>query len=703
MKRKWLLKILGVVFFWLQLHGPCSALEIETHKKINEYIATKEINNFSLDSYVMNQLGLKTGVETYLKRGEIPNRIREWLRDGGQFEDEPGYTRSFNHFHDPLKPLDLAGFTYPIVFPVPFTSALKWAQNQYGWPGVLGGDQSWKKARDSFYKGLTALNKDDRDGNLADTFRALGQIMHLVQDVSVPAHARNDPHVYFDQLPLGIKVGKYHYEVWVKQHPKELQSYLEKPPIFDKSVLNCSGPPSASLPIANIFDTFRYGSLRDLNVAAQSNVGLAEYTNANFFSNGTIFKNYPHPTFDDTDFFALDWKNAEIVAGEDGRPDKRLYIRKIAGEPVQHLASVSYLSYNWIKRGLSLISSARLDDEVHKDYASKLLPRAVGYSAGLLEYFFRGKLHVALLAPSVGQAIYNFGNEHDMGRNIGTVAMFIQNNSKLNNVIEPIGQGTISLTVSYVDSRTGETVYQHAGTGSITDIPEAGTENFLSVLFTLPQPIPTQFAKGLTYTLVFRGQLGKEEDAVIGKVIKAPVVHSVAPDQGIEGTLVVITGDDLPEIESPFPTTSRNVNFSHDESRPYTAEVINRTDTEITAKVPNIAAIRKPGYGGLRVRRIIPDTEEMIYSNPVPFFPIAEGEIRNSGGTLISATIEAVKPILGDYDQLPQPIIYPVPAGDPVSIQLKTGFTYKATANTSVTQDIWTITPDAVDFIFDLQ
>ena len=190
---------------------------------------------------------------------------------------------------------------------------------------------------------------------------------------------------------------------------------------------------------------------------------------------------------------------------------------------------------------------------------------------------------------------------------------------------------------------------------------------------------------------------------MIGKVIKAPVIQSVSPDQGLEGTVVTITGDYLPEIEGPIPTSSRNINFSRDPSRPYTAEVISRTDTEITTKVPNSAAILKPGYGGLRVRRILPETEEMIYSNPVPFFPIAEGKIRNLGGVLINATVEAVKPILGDYNQLPPSISYPVPAGDSVWIQLLTGFTYKATANTSVTQDIWAITPDPADFVFDLQ
>ena len=120
-------------------------------------------------------------------------------------------------------------------------------------------------------------------------------------------------------------------------------------------------------------------------------------------------------------------------------------------------------------------------------------------------------------------------------------------------------------------------------------------------------------------------------------------------------------------------------------------------------KVPNTAGLKKPGYGGLRVRNVF-GTGEKIYSNPVSFFPIAEGEVRNTGQTIVNVTIEAVKPIVGDYSPLPQTItINNLSPGVSVPIQLITGFTYKATANTTVTKDIYLLTPNAVDFIFEVQ
>ena len=170
---------------------------------------------------------------------------------------------------------------------------------------------------------------------LADTFRALGQVMHLVQDASVPAHTRGDSHVYYDVH--GKEVGKYHYEVWVNSLKyDDLSNLLCDPsavPLgFDTSILNITSEPSAPIPIANIFDTNKYDGSNP-GVAIGTSIGLTEYTNANFFSEHTIFKDYPHPAFEDTNYWnAL---NDPVMAdAEDGNVDNRIYIRKVVGEPM---------------------------------------------------------------------------------------------------------------------------------------------------------------------------------------------------------------------------------------------------------------------------------------------------------------------------------------------------------------------------------
>ncbi len=87
-------------------------LDVETHKTFNEKIAKKNLNGFSLDSYLKNNLGLVSGNTTSFNSREV----WKWLRDGGYYEDKPDqtfpYIRSVNHFHNPLAPsLEQAGFT----------------------------------------------------------------------------------------------------------------------------------------------------------------------------------------------------------------------------------------------------------------------------------------------------------------------------------------------------------------------------------------------------------------------------------------------------------------------------------------------------------------------------------------------------------------------------------------------------------------
>ena len=188
-------------------------------------------------------------------------------------------------------------------------------------------------------------------------------------------------------------------------------------------------------------------------------------------------------------------------------------------------------------------------------------------------------------------------------------------------------------------------------------------------------------------------------------MIRAPVLYSVTPNQGTKKDIVTIAGGDLPEIA--YETASENIKFSHDMARPYQVEMISKTGNEIKVKVPNTAGLMKPGYGGLRLRKVVGQGEEKesIYSNPIPFYPIAEGIIRNQTGTRQDVLMEALKPVSGDYSPLPGPIIYPVPPNTSVWIKLMTGFTYQAVGGPGTTgtmNDIWVLTPAETDFEFDI-
>ncbi len=173
-------------------------LEKITHQAINKNIANRTINGFSLNNYLINDLGFKEGIKEKLRIGSEEKEIFRWIGDGGQKEDEPdglirtvlNRGRSNNHFHNPLETWDQAGLD-AYIGPLHYSgqSSILWSQNSNQDPG---GKWSWYDARDYFYKGLTLTSKLGRDSAMANTFRALGQLMHLIEDASVPAHVRND-------------------------------------------------------------------------------------------------------------------------------------------------------------------------------------------------------------------------------------------------------------------------------------------------------------------------------------------------------------------------------------------------------------------------------------------------------------------------------------------------------------------------------
>ena len=375
------------IFTFLFFHKIIFALETDTHRAINLKIATYMMNGFSLNQHLKSNLGFSQGIDETLDG----RRVDVWLELGGLYEDKPPltipYTRSMNHFHNPLKTWDISGFKGT------FQSSVIWVQDQGTFGSLWGGDWSWKKARTSFYKGLTGAIKADRDTNFADTFRSLGQVMHLVQDVSVPSHTRDDAHI------IGL-----HYELAVDELRKMDDSIfldaVSNPITFDPSVLTLIPNPLALIPIAKIFDTDKYYNTDpDPNVTTGNTSGLSEYTNANFVSEGLIsanFQDFPYPRIQDTSIIE------KSITGPSGTYTRQYYLKNCCGETNAGqgylLSVVDYLDY-WRQQypllSIGLPKIPVLDNNVYRDYASLLIPRAVGYSAGLLNYFFRGNIEIS--------------------------------------------------------------------------------------------------------------------------------------------------------------------------------------------------------------------------------------------------------------------------------------------------------------------
>jgi hypothetical protein len=471
-------------------------LDKPTHYALNEDIAKRTINGFSLDDYIRNQLGFPNGINEEI-RGK---KIYKWLGDGGQKEDEPdgliqtvlNRGRSNNHFHNPLLTWNTAGLS-DTVLKINYTgqASILWSQNKNQDPG---GRWSWYDARDYFYKGLTLTGKLERDSAMANTFRALGQLMHLIEDASVPAHVRNDIHIM------------YHYEKWVKDiqdnEPNRFNNFFANPISFNKNILNSTPNPLAPIPIAKIIDTDTYTG-NNPNDTVSTAIGIAEYTNANFFSEDTVFSNtfsYPSSTsVEITDYSIPDPRDSN-------RTVIRQYYKKVAdGEIDYRLATVGFLKdyimeYIPWYRGLERKS---LDEGVYSDYAQRLLPRSVGYSAGLLNYFFRGEVEF-------NREIF----EQVTDQGITGLYLTVKNLTP----DEEMKDGEV--WISYKYKLTGETEFTYGLSDPVVsgNIPYEG-EAYQS--FTFPTPIPAD-AANIQYLWVFKGKLGQEVGAVIGKVTPDP-------------------------------------------------------------------------------------------------------------------------------------------------------------------------------------
>ncbi len=485
--------VVGLSFLLAGTALPAFAYEPETHGRISEVA----VDRSSLDRILKDQFGLTQGTEFVASRDAVRNSVRQWIALGANQEDVPS-SRAVNHFHNPLQPWREAGGLLG-------QSSIYWQQNPSQGPG---GTWSWAVARRRFFEFLTLSGKGEREAALSDTARALGQVMHMVQDATSPPHTRDDPHLIHDGYEARV-------EELRQTNLTRFEQLLTAPSLFPSpSIFTPTGDPQAPVPIARLIDSDTYqGTVGSYTTGGQ--IGLAEYSNGGYVSDDTIFLDFPLP------------RRASLAEGfldpPLGTPGSRQYFPKVAdGDTVGHFVAEGTLFERLRFRG-QFLGGFILDDRVYEDYAARLLPRAVGYGAGLLDYFLRGRFEVALV-PST--AVPN------------QVELRATNRSP-----EPLVSGTLSL---YFDDAAGvrcpvptfgsvrpENVAAScppgAGALPVADVA-AGNPVFTTPL-TFQAP-----AGAKRFTVVYRGQLGSEPDAVIGKVFGQPFeVVFIGTVNGING------------------------------------------------------------------------------------------------------------------------------------------------------------------------
>jgi ribosomal protein S16 len=425
-----------------------------THKDLSRIAAENAV--LGLNANYLKNLGYQNALDEKFQWNGRSLKVKEWFQEGAELEDKSsplfplsGTGRSLNHFHNPLKPWAQSGLDDWFISHYAGESSLLWAQDGSNQQNVVEGDWSWQKTREYYSAALTSLNDSERQANFAKTFRGLGHQMHLLQDTAVPDHVRNDAHPEDSLMKKNLSGSKY-FETWAKDQSHYINT-LASDPVFASVSFTTSNNDLS--PVARLFDSDHY---QGSNPSATLTQGLAEYTNANFFSGDTIFAAeryavddrhyFPFPKRSSTDMqsFISGTKSPEKIIAEDGKEDTGIWISKITdGEQIGHFVRPSYLTtavYEILGEGSKYYSTFYRDERCHEDYAQKLIPRAVGYSAGMLNYFFRGTIEIVL--PDSG--VYSFSDDPVKG--FSKITLFARNNTPNG---DEMSDGSIELVVKY--------------------------------------------------------------------------------------------------------------------------------------------------------------------------------------------------------------------------------------------------------------
>jgi hypothetical protein len=472
------------------------AYEVKTHRKITEIAFLKS----TLGTGYLTNIGISPS-------DILSNNMnaQDWMIEGSIREDESissdtggEWFRYQHHFFDPVnnKGLD---YYLPILgigsYHITGYKAPDWALEDIG--TYSGQFYSIQDAKQYYFNGLTATAKADRNKNLAKTFRALGQVMHMVQDMAQPQHTRNDAHggdMFGTPYGLQIFGTKSQYEMQIDSEISRRTFSPDYTPIFN--------------------------SYRKFYVTGDGK-GLAEFSNRSFVTAGTNFNcigydyssgfcassgGYPSPSLDITrkeevpiaDLLTeLNMTDSPLM-NETGVVTffGNLITDNYSGGTIENNRITTYSIFDKDLQARGLAPAFTLNKANYNKMAEYLLPRAVGYSAGLLNYFFRGKVNMEKDPQNAGKYIIKNESSEKM-------------------------EGTFAL---YYDDASGN---RNAVPGASWTLMINANSQSVPVTFTEPtSPAPKEKGK---YILVFNGKLGMEEGAVVGREVTLLLCDATTP------------------------------------------------------------------------------------------------------------------------------------------------------------------------------
>jgi Tol biopolymer transport system component len=526
-----------------------NAYELATHARLTQAAFLRSVlsdkqflQGLGIDASLSNQFGeyyydvsgssAITRAQDDFEKFRMPDngvdflKVNGWLMRGAIREDDaegesnpqddpynPHLKRPLHHFFDPAfnRPLSVTCLTLDCLSALDpdVHKAPDWATGSRNAFSSPNGQEYARRnhftvfdAREAMYRALTgrdnqgvvvAATEAERQKYWATTFRSLGDVVHLVQDMGQPQHTRNDPHAGKSPEWLTGYISGHTsvYEKYIETRATGAGSYKIDGTKVTPLPLTYEGYPIPAFTKYSDFWSTRNGVTRR---------GLADYSNHGFFTAGTNLGG---------NVYSFPSNNAASYVKE-----------STAGLlPKKPLQTISFLRGNVHDANLNTDASLRMTTESlfdaflfdlktyslnrhnYDDMAAQLIPRAVAYSAGLINYFFRGKLGFETDSVNPGKYII---------KNLGPEDM----------------KGTFTL---YYDAKDGMR-YPVAGDmpGETWIYRSIAANGELGNLGFVPPVEPAPKSPGV-YTLVFHGDMGEEEEipssavgAVAATIVKPP-------------------------------------------------------------------------------------------------------------------------------------------------------------------------------------
>lgn len=564
-------------------------------------------SDFLIEGWLMrgavreDDLGAISIANIWTPNGSIPIQIPI----GPDPHDDPygSIFRVFNHFYDPVSgnPLN-GGVLTPIICAANLTCAVtapNWAvgsADAFSQPNApLAGRRnhfSVFDAREAMFRALTLLQTNP-DGSIspiydpstttsfngtqfammqanrlnywATTFRSLGDVLHLNQDMAQPQHTRNEPHSgQFETVSVfGNQVSN------VFGHSAVYENYIEALAVGVapwKFTLQPAGTPTiqispatlnyAGYPIPTFSNyTDAWSTQPNGNVTAGN--GLADYSNRGFF---TVANNYGGTNYalpasslsayniviqQATSWAGVPLQGAPVALLEGSVPDTLNSGQSTSGVPL-----TTYSVWDQFMSAQGQQPTFTLNRINYDAMSGLLLPRATAYSAGLLNYFFRGSMAISLPHEGVYGIIDHstqYGsstNTDPLSRTQGfsKIKLTLTNTTPVTNPpTELMTGGTLTAVIKFrrnlqfTDDLTNEPGAPNidglaAVRGDVEEIvASTATKDHLgntALIVSLPQGTPQEYefdfdqvlplnATDVFLQVIYKGSLGNESNALV--------------------------------------------------------------------------------------------------------------------------------------------------------------------------------------------